>query len=102
MPAKRKPVKPKPPQPLAEENAPPPARCPQCGSAKVARLGETASGLLPWRCSGCRRIGYGNRVIGEPVEAVRRAPLRRARDSSKPMSRFVRRPPKNVNPEDVP
>lgn len=99
MAARRKIVKPEPQAP--EPIEPPPARCPLCRSAKVVGLGATPSGLLPWRCGDCRRIGYGERVIGEPVPALQRAPLRRTR-SDKPMSRFVRRPAKNVNPEDIP
>ncbi len=98
MPARRKGSK---PTEIDPDTAPPPAVCPLCGEAEITSAGRTPSGLYPWRCRACRRIGYGTRVIGEPVPAVQRAPLRRTR-SDKPMSRFVRRPAKNINPEDVP
>ena len=82
-------------------SAPPPAVCPRCGSADVARIGSTPSGLRPWRCGACRRIGYGDRVIGEPIPALARATTRRAPSSGRGQ-RFIRRPRKPIDPEDVP
>lgn len=50
-----------------------PERCPRCRANGPKSVGETPSGLRPWRCASCRAIGYGERVVGDPTSTVRGA-----------------------------
>ena len=77
-----------------------PARCPKCKACGLTALGRTPSGVFPWRCAACRSIGYDERVVGDPIPSD--APRARRGKKGTAGKRFVRRPARAVDPEDVP
>lgn len=61
-----------------EPEEPAPDRCPRCGGPPTI-LPRTPTGLNLWRCSPCRVLGYGSRVVGDAVpDGLRPSPRRGA------------------------
>lgn len=85
-----KPPKGKAPVPIPPRTHPAPKTCPRCGARRIVDLGVTPGGVYPWRCRGCRAIGYDARIVGDPMP-VDLAPTRLGRKTQR-HQRFIKRP----------